>query len=112
MQRALGDVEAGVGASVVRVVDQLHLEALGGAMDRSDGARGAEGHPALLDGGAVAHDLLLRVASICVLPTLRQSRSRVTTSRQSLRAGVTEGRETRPQHREQAIEARIDVIRK
>src|SRR6478735_11152989 len=106
MQRALGDVEAGVGASVVRVVDQLHLEALRGAVDRADGARRAEGHPALLDGGAVAHDLLLCVASICVFSTLPPSRAGVTGSRQSLRGVVTQRRETRPEHAQQALEAR------
>src|SRR5690606_2511497 len=62
VQRALRDLEGGVGASVGVVVEQLHLEALGGAVDGAHGARGPEGDPPRFDGRALAHDLRLRVA--------------------------------------------------
>src|SRR5690606_36530351 len=66
VQGALGRLEGGVGAPVVLIAQQLHLEALGGAVDGAQGTRGPEGDPTLLDGRALAHDLLLRVAIDCL----------------------------------------------
>src|SRR5690606_9310825 len=61
-----GHLEGGEGAPVVLIAQQLHLEALGGAVDGAQGTRGPEGGPTLLDGRALAHDLLLRVAIDCL----------------------------------------------